>query len=224
MKLLQNPWVTGSLVLVAAGIAAYQFLPSHPRALHPAARSPAPKPAPSQPRPAARQPTAPAPAPRPSAPAGLASSVRQAAPLESIHVVAEQPVDRPYVQANLSNWVNSPQRDPFLLLAGGRAAGGTNSPIAHWHLNAVWNQTGMRLAVINNHVYQEGDLVQGFKLLRISADEVWLRITNHDERLGFRRLGRNVRIVSSSHRAPLVSPPAEPANTNLELPRIHNAF
>jgi hypothetical protein len=63
------------------------------------------------------------------------------------------------------------------------------SPIAKWKLNAIWDQTGSRLAVINNAVHQVGDEIAGFKILRIESDEVWFQGPRRKERLGLQNRG-----------------------------------
>ncbi len=204
MKLLQNRWVTGLLVLVAAVVAAYQFIPagglhfsrsSPPQASASAAQSPA--------RPGTK----------------VTKQQDQAASTPSSEAAADSEgsiprrIDRQYVESHFPFWVNSPLRDPFLLLDSSRddqvAGGGTNSPVATWKLNGIWRQDLSQLAIINNHIYQEGDeVVQGYKLEKIEGDEVWFQGPNGKERLGFRKLGR-FGDPNPTNRPPNLSQPRE---------------
>ena len=59
--------------------------------------------------------------------------------------------------------------------------------MSQWKLKAIWHQTGSRLAVINNGIYTEGDLIEGYKLETIESDGVWLRGPTGREGLGFGR-------------------------------------
>ncbi len=176
MKMLQKPWVSGGLMVIALAVLLYQMGPhiglrsrtgSAPR------NSQTPLPAPA----ASAITTAPAPA---------------AAPRTGPASVAQVPMERAYIQEHLAEWVDAPKRDPFLLLSDNTsgamfAMNQSPSPVAQWKLRAIWRQTGGRLAVINTNLYREGDLLQGYRVERIDEDQVVLRGTNGTERLRFPR-------------------------------------
>ncbi len=163
MKPLNNPWVVGALCVVALGLAGYQFLAPHRRpGISPAAATPAPAPVPS----------------RPSALSAHSLAPAQAAAPPSL-------IDQTYVLSHLAQWIEAPQRDPFLLPTASFHGAATGSPVIKWKLRAIWNQTGCRLAVINKGIYAEGDLVEGYRLEKIESDGVWLRGPTGREGLGF---------------------------------------
>lgn len=185
MKLLRNPIVTGILAVVALAVVFYQaggakLLRARPKA--PSATAIAPPTAPPAANPVA---TAANPARDNGSPATGINSNRESA------MPSNRAVDREFAAANFKHWIrDSRLRDPFLLLqpaveAVDTTAAETNSPVATWKLKAIWNQTGSRLAVINNGVYRVGDEIEGYKILRIENDEVWFQGQNRKERLGF---------------------------------------
>ena len=180
MKLLRSPWVTGILVLVALVVVYFQVVAPNLRLGGPAA---APRPAPARAAVSAG----------PAAAATLAAieALQPVTPATAALLRPEQPVDTNFVQNHFALWVSSPTRDPFLLLAPEPTAvktdSVTNSPVPTWTLNAIWSQTGGRMAVINNNVYREGDEIEGYKIVKIQGDEVWFRGSNDVERLGFVR-------------------------------------
>jgi hypothetical protein len=58
--------------------------------------------------------------------------------------------------------------------------------VSTWALQAIWNQTDSRLAVIDDRVWGVGEEVEpGYKLIRIEKDEVWIQGPHRNERLGF---------------------------------------
>ena len=189
MNLLRNPMVTGALAVAAVAMVFYQFGGAKRFRSTPKAASSAAAVAPPA---LATQPGLPGPnagvASQPdgarSAPTGSNASAETAQG-------PERSVDREYAATHYKAWVSeSRRRDPFLLIppsAGdsGPSGTGTNSPVASWKLKAIWNQTGSRLAVINNHVYRVGDQIQGYKIFRIANDEVWFQGPDRKERLGF---------------------------------------
>lgn len=186
MNLLRNPIVTGALAAVAVAVVLYQFGGAK------LFRS-TPKAAPST---SAVAPPAPATLPvLPGPQAGVASQPdgARSAPTDS-NASAELAlvgVNREYAAAHYKAWVSeSRRRDPFLLIQlsaddASLSRTATNSPVASWKLKAIWNQTGSRLAVINNSVYRVGDEIQGYKILRIENNEVWFQGPGRKERLGF---------------------------------------
>ncbi|MCL5099430.1 MAG: general secretion pathway protein GspB, partial [Candidatus Omnitrophica bacterium] len=113
-------------------------------------------------------------------------------------------------------WIRFQHRDPFGAAGdgqGGKAAGNssrTNQPLLM--LQALWQQTSRRLAVINGKVVGEGDSVAGFKVEKIEDDWVWLRGTAGLVRLDFKfngtvpsKAGENK--MNITNRAPESGPP-----------------
>src|SRR5262249_39762523 len=104
----------------------------------------------------------------------------------------EAPIDRKYAAAHFDSWVESPARDPFLLLGVQvpdlRDTGpDTNSPVRRMKLRGIWDQTGSRLAVIDREVYRQGDEIDGYKIIEIGSDEVWFQGPRNKERLGLEK-------------------------------------
>jgi hypothetical protein len=170
MNLLRNPIVVGGLVVIALGIIGYQFF--QPR--WPGTRSAPPSIAPALQ--ATAQPVV-ATAPRP------ATNASTNPPLLERGVNGG--IDKDYVRSHLNEWIDTPGRDVFVVLSTNSAAGQQQSPVASWHLKAIWRQTGGRLAAINRGIYKEGDLLEGYTLERIEADQVWFQGPNTKERLVF---------------------------------------
>jgi hypothetical protein len=174
MRFLRNPIVTGILTLVAIAFVFYQFVWPYLSAnyrVQPGTNAAAPPPTPSGARAVA-----------------AATTLREQ--LSEAAAPWQGPViDRDYLQARFAKWVATPKRDPFLLLGVDPKDKSMEellepSPIAKWKLNAIWDQTGSRLAVINNAVHQLGDEIAGFKIIRIEPEEVWFQGPHRKERLG----------------------------------------
>jgi hypothetical protein len=170
MKLLGNPWIVSGLCVIAAGLAAYQILaPQRSRGTAAAPNSSALVPA--------------------SSPASPAPGALPQKASEPGRVAARTPpatlIDLTYVQSHLAQWLESPLRDPFLLSSAGKPASAAASRVNHWKLNAIWWQTGSRLAAINQGVYAEGDLIDGCRIVQIDSDRVWLQSPTGRESLGF---------------------------------------
>jgi hypothetical protein len=177
MKVMSNPWIVGGLCVIAAGVVGYQFLaPRSPGGTATAPNGPALVPAAS---PAS---------PTPGALAQRASDPGRATARTTPGTNATPPatlIDRSYVQSHLAQWMESPPRDPFLFSPAGKPGSAAASPVSQWKLKALWRQTGSRLAAINNGVYAEGDLIQGYKIERIESDRVWFQGPAGRESLGF---------------------------------------
>ncbi len=180
MNPFRNPYVVGVLVIIALGVVGYQiFQPRWPGS-RPVAAPVAP-------------PTSPAVAFTPPAPV---PDARPAAPVVERGV--SNRIETSYVQQHLKEWIDAPQRDPFLITTPAGSGGkGAVSPITQWQLKAIWRQTGGRLAAINRGIYKEGDVVEGYTLTQIEADQVWFQGPNTKERLTF-----------ASHERPLTNAPA----------------
>src|SRR5262249_2021628 len=138
MKLLRNPIVVGILVVVAIGVVVYQIFQPRLKYARQASRMPAAFVAP--------MPALSAPPPSQPAPAVKASSrvAGETAPrTNAVSLQADLPIDREFVAAHFERWVNTPRRDPFFLVTDVPVATGpdTNSPVLHWKLEGIWNQT-----------------------------------------------------------------------------------
>lgn len=169
MKFLRNPIVSGVLALVAVLVVAYQIgRPMLQRSWARQVRAPVvasvTKAAESVLQQAASQ----------AGVGGLLASNLVASPL--------QPVDSATIVAKADGWIEAPARDPFRLLPPPEyVPGDTNappSPVESWKLKAIWRQTGGRVAAINDGVFAEGDDVDGFRVVRIEGDVVWVEGTN----------------------------------------------
>jgi hypothetical protein len=169
MKSLQKPLAVGLLALLAVGVVFYQVI--WPRWFGKGNRAP--------------QSTVATVAP------GKKSASGEAPPPKS-NSSADAVIEKDVVQARFQVWLDSPARDPFQLNAPimrvERGSVAVVSPIPSWKLRGIWRQTGSRLAAINLGVYAEGDTVEGFKLERIDADQVWIQGPAARERLGFDKL------------------------------------
>jgi hypothetical protein len=192
MKPLNNPWIVGGLCVIAAGVVIYQTLaPRGSGGIAPNDLALLPATTPTGPATGAfaSSPSEPA---RTTARTTLGTNVAPPAPL--INLI--------YVQSHLTQWMDSPPRDPFLFSPPGKPApapAAPASPLSHWKLKAIWRQTGSRLAAINNGVYAEGDWIEGYRIERIESDCVWFQGPLRRESLGFTKPQ---------------PPPAPPAETN----------
>jgi hypothetical protein len=165
MKALRNIWVTAGLCAIAAVVVIYQFFEPN---LHGRGSYSSPKPA------SAVSPVAP---PPPMAPAPVAALPPPA------------PIETQYARARMAEWIDVPRRDPFLVFNRGLATKRTetNSVVTQLKLQGIWRQTGGRIAAINNKIYSEGDVVEGYRVERIDADQVWFAGPGRNERLAFKK-------------------------------------
>ena len=164
MKLLNNPWVVGLLVVVALVVVGYQSF--HPRWQHRVAG------ASHAPGPVTEIHHLPVTENRP--PLSAAASQPARTPVS--------PVDSSYAQAHLAAWINAPQRDPFWQAPKTTSS---SAPLPHWKLKAIWRQQGVTMAAINQGVYQLGDLLDGYIITLINDNEVWLEKDGQKAFLGF---------------------------------------
>jgi hypothetical protein len=103
-------------------------------------------------------------------------------------------IDRTYLEGRFAKWVTAPLRDPFLLFSADpkdktKEDEEFASPISKWHLNAIWDQTGGKLAVINKRVHVVGEEIEGYKILKIEGEEVWFQGPKRKERLALEKRG-----------------------------------
>lgn len=159
MNLLRNPAVVGLLAVAAVGFVAYQTIHPHwPQ--RSAADSPPPAPV--------------APVAEPSRPASAADPQPAAAP--------ELAMDSNYVARRWSDWINTPRRDPFFLA---QKAVASSAPLPPWKLKGIWLQSSVAMAAINQGVYRVGDVLEGYIILNINDNEVWLEKDARKVVLGF---------------------------------------
>jgi hypothetical protein len=179
MKFLRNPIVTGLLVLAAVGMVFYQiYAPRWERA-----RARVPQPVAAAVAAVARV-IAPSPVPAPTP-----------APAENpalADFVPDNTIDRRYAESHFEAWVESPARDPFLLLGVQppevkETGVDTNSPLRKMKLRGILDQTGSRVAIIDREVYRQGDEIEGYKIIEIGSDEVWFQGPRKKERLGLEK-------------------------------------
>lgn len=192
MKLLRNPMAVGVLVVLAMAVIVYQFWPMlRPRFVRssPAAPPPAPP---------AATPSAPArPAPRPTGTNALSQ-------------VSTSSLDIVVLEVNSARWAEAPRSDPFKVrFYVGPQNTNSRPAMELLTLNAVWQQSNdSPLAVINNHVFNEGDfivlkdrdVVLQYKVSAIEPDRVWVDGPNGREPVRFK----------------LPSPPGDAAEFTLE--------
>ena len=170
MKLLRNPIAVAILAVLAVVVMGFQFWPMiRPRFARKAAPPPPPAPivAPSTP-PKPRKPPADVPAPA-------------AAPSNTVEIAI--------LEANSSRWIETPRNDPFKVRFYISGTQGTNSRPAMevLTLNAIWQQNdGAPLAVINNRLLGEGDVILQFRISAIEPDRVWVDGPNGRERIRFK--------------------------------------
>ena len=177
MKLLRNPIAVTVLVVLAVVVIAYQFWPKS-RSRFARSSPPTPPPAPAAAASAPAKPAKP-PADSPAPPQGPAASVEIAV-----------------LETNSLRWAEAPRNDPFKVRFYVGAQGTNSRPAMEvLTLNAVWQQTDdSPLAVINNHVFSEGDVIvfkEGnvilqYRLSTIEPDRVWVDGPNGREPVRFK--------------------------------------
>ncbi|MCC7375592.1 MAG: hypothetical protein IT581_13125 [Verrucomicrobiales bacterium] len=167
MKLLRHPAVVAVLAIFAVAYMAYTLFQPRSRRYRQQAPAPAATAVPEI------ADTTPAPA---SVPATLQVATRQPTTPMNVRAILEW----------LPRWIEAPGRDPFQPRAPGafRANGPKASDLLS--LTAVWRQTGGRLAVVNNLIVTEGDLVAGYRVDRIEAERIWVKGTNGTEQIDFK--------------------------------------
>lgn len=168
MKFLRNPIFVATLAILAFGAAAWNVIrPALARRQAIRASAPPATPAPSQAVPAA---------------AAIGSAAAS-------HSAPTLPIDLAQVSGRLLEWLQAPRRDPFEAYAP--AALPPQGPRAAdlLSIKAIWRQTGVQLAVVNNQVVGEGDHILHYRLERIEGDVLWVRGTNGAERVEYRSPG-----------------------------------
>ncbi len=178
MNLLRNPVVTGALALVAIGLVFYRVVqPSWSRYAIAKGRTMATATA-------VTAPPVPATVARENPPAALTTPEATTNPTP---LTSPRPVDRAYAERHLEEWADAPSRDPFLLIpvVPTRPVHQYPSPVTKWKLKAIWRQANVRVAAINDHVYSEGDSIEGYRIEKIDGDQVWFQGPDRMEPLRF---------------------------------------
>jgi len=93
-------------------------------------------------------------------------------------------LDRAYAGEHWTGWLESPKRDPFLLIKPVAPPQRTNH-FVHFTLKAVWRQDGASLAAINDGIYRPGDALEEFRVESIDDHGVWLEVNGHKEFVDF---------------------------------------
>ncbi len=170
MKALNNPWVVGALAVTAIAMVGYQVLQAkgaRPRLMGAALPHPV---------------TAPAPSP----PVSPSTSSGSTIPEETNPAPRLANVDTNYFEARITNWAESSQHDPFHLLTVKPVQKfAAPSPVPTWKLKAIWQQAGKPLVAINRKLYREGDVIDGYRIVRIDDAQVWFQGPEGLESLGF---------------------------------------
>jgi hypothetical protein len=173
VKLLRNPVAVGVLALLAVVVMAYQFWPMlRPRFARTAPAAPSATPAVA--------PTAPAAPAKPAKPPADSPAPPQR-PVASVEIDV--------LETNSLRWAEAPRNDPFKVRFYVSNAQGTTNRAAMevLTLNAIWQQTdGAPLAVINNRLLGEGDVILEFKISTIEPDRVWVDGPNGREPVRFK--------------------------------------
>jgi len=166
--------VLAALAVVVVGIQFWPMLRSRFARSSPPPPSPAPTAAPSAP---AKPPTPPADSPAPPQ-----------APKSTLEIAV--------LESNSVRWAEAPRNDPFKVRFYVGAQGTNSRPAREvLTLNAVWEQAkDSRLAVINNHVFSEGDVIVlkdrdvilQYRVSDIEPDRVWVDGPNGREPVRFK--------------------------------------
>ena len=96
-----------------------------------------------------------------------------------------QDLDQDYAGSHWAGWVESPKRDPFLLIKPVVAAPPRTNFFVHFVLKAIWRQNGASLAAINDGVYRLGDSLDEYRVQSIGNQGVWLEVNSHKEFISF---------------------------------------
>jgi hypothetical protein len=177
MKLFQNPYVVGALVVVAAVIVFRSSIQPLMKRNAPVQRQPAARGAATAPASPEKQQARPSP-----------GSVAAQTP------AADAPLAEPRARIDLAlvgwDFNGSPTRDPFQVI-GPDLTPEPGLPSANevLTLSAIWRQTGGSLAVINGRILREGDTIDGFEIETIESNAVQVTGLSGPERLEFRPPG-----------------------------------
>jgi hypothetical protein len=103
-------------------------------------------------------------------------------------VIPDLEIDRSQAQSRMNSWVDAPVRDPFQVYEAVRETQRTNvveRPTQSLTLSGIWRQSGGDFVVINGRVCGLGDHIEGFKVVQIEADRVWIQGPKGKEELLF---------------------------------------
>ncbi len=106
-------------------------------------------------------------------------------------------------EAEAIQWIQNPQRDPFApapVLSQAKARAGESSTVAllpkekksqalqHFELKAIALDNQERSAVINRSVVYEGEMIDGYHVVAIELEGVWLKRRGKKHLLTFKTL------------------------------------
>lgn len=124
-------------------------------------------------------------APTNGMPAAVAVDLTPAAS-DRLVLVSLEPADGRYLATRWPEWLSTPDRDPFQMRRiEAPVVRRTNDVVAQLRLSATWLQSGGRFAVINSRVYGEGDVLAGFRVVRVDSDRVVLQGPESREEITF---------------------------------------
>lgn len=164
-KLLRNPIAVTVLAVVALGSVLWSFRGSFRRLARPVAQMA--KPATND---------------RASA---IEAALRAVPPTGP----APRPINRTYARTQMSQWLDQPGRDPFMLYPINTTPERWTNPPVELRIAAIWRQTGESFAVINGRVVREGEIAFDRTIERIESGLILLRGPNGAERLEFPGFG-----------------------------------
>lgn len=210
MKSLNNPFVAGSLAVAACGFFAWNVV--GPIWARHRASNPAPEP-PGAAAAAAPLPVSHAAIPNPGPTAAADSNY--------------DPIDVAAIQTQLPRWFEVPRRDPFEVVVKAKTVAQKDVPRAEdlLRLQAIWRQSGRQLAVVNQLIVTEGDLVAGYSVERIENDFISVKGSNGLERVEYRAQAVDPQpaprpAVPAAVPVPANSPAAKPTQTVLRPANI----
>jgi hypothetical protein len=130
-----------------------------------------------------------APAAKPSTARSTAARGSTTTPEPILTVVTESvdmvPVDVALVRASAEGWTAAPRRDPFWRRPTA-ADGKGKSAKDLLMLTGIWRQTDSTLAIINNRVVSEGEVIEGFSIDTIEMGRVWVEGPDGRESIEFK--------------------------------------
>jgi hypothetical protein len=187
MKLMRSPIAVGVLVVIALLLVGNSLKNSRSvqnmwnRTFTKQTAKPAVKPA--------AKPTAkPAPVAKPSTSRSTAarasSNARDPGPATITEAVDRVPLDVTLVRADADRWTAAPRRDPFWRRTSASERRGPRAADV-LTLKGIWRQTDSTLAIINNRVVSEGEIIQGFSIDTIEMSRVWVEGPDGRESIEF---------------------------------------
>jgi hypothetical protein len=192
MKLMRSPIAVGVLVLIALLLVGNSLKNSRSvqnmwnRTFTKQTAKPAAKPAV---QPAAKPAAKPASAAKASTTRTTAARGSNNIPDPDIATLTEAvvrvPVDAALVSADAERWTAAPRRDPFWRRSSALERRGPKAADV-LTLKGIWRQTDSTLAIINNRIVSEGEIIQGFSIVTIEMGRVWVEGPDGRESIEFK--------------------------------------